>query len=1329
MYSLGIDIGYSSVKVVLTGADSGIRYQRYQLHKGDAKRLVRQFINEISDTISITDEAFGAVTGSGAMLFNGAGGVSSVNEVTALVEGAVAVGGPVRSIIEIGGQGAKYITGLGSGGGSGIKLAMNSSCSAGTGSFLEEQMSRLNLRLEDYSILASKAGTIPRIAGRCSVFAKTDIIHHQQEGMPAADILLGLAYAVVRNYRVSVMRKLRMEKPVLLAGGLALNQGVLIALKDLLSLGDGDLIAPDEAAVLGAVGAALIAARERRPVDIERLLDDLEQTVGGAEEEDESLPSLSGFGRRDASGKHDIGLSVGPDVVTDCYLGLDVGSTSTNLVLADGRDRIIAFRYLRTLGDPAAAVRRGLASLEKQVGGRVNVLGACSTGSGRYMTGRLVGADLVKDEITAQARAAVHLDPTVETVFEIGGQDSKFISLKNGAVIDFQMNKICAAGTGSFIEEQAKKFNIDLTELGDLALKAAHPINLGERCTVFMETSIASHLGRGAELTDITAGLCYSIVNNYLNRVVGRKRIGDRVLLQGGIAYNQGVVNAFRLLTGKDIVVPQFFSVTGAYGAAILAREAMAGRRTTFRGFNPSSDGRAAYDKRKVKNGLPEYSQFNQAASALVFQGFNGRLDPEKKTVGIPRALFTYGMFSMFYTIFTELGFNVLLSDPSGEKTIALGQEYSLDETCYPVKLINGHVAELVNKRVDYIFFPDLYTVDHPGSPSRQNYGCAYMQLAFKMVNQAMDLESRGIGLLSPVIAFSLGREFMMKSFSDLGRRLGKSPEETVNALQKGIQAFHDFEGRLEQSRKTALEKLDPNKKAFVIISKIYGVADPVLNMGIPDKLLGMGYQVLPFYFIPEGDLASEHPNMYWPFGQHILEPAQFVREHPNLYAVLLTHHGCGPDSALTHFFREEMQGKPYLHIEVDEHSSGVGVATRVEAFVNSLENRPIQRAESTAAYQGRISRKDENILSDLTGLSPNSRLYLPPMHPYADITAALLTANGVPAETLPPTSRETADLGRKYTLVEEYFSLTALIGDVFGKSRSNGDGGPLAFLIPRTEGAEVDGQYNRLLRTKLDEEGFSDVSIVSPFLEDLLDAEENDVRSLFLGMIAGDLIRSAPSNDRHALLQGVLDQARGQRLTLDAVRILAREVRLMVQNRSWIKRILIIGEPMIIFNDYLNDHLFETLASRGHRLLYAPFSEAMWLFWRDHADQNGKSEKRLRLLDRFSRDIKSIHKCLGQDSPFEADINTLVLRADETIGYYAGAFGRFRGAKALLADKRSIDGIITAASTYENTGISLNVLHKMFAREQTKPVLNLTFDGNRNQSDETRCEAFLSYL
>jgi len=1331
VYSLGIDIGGSSFKFSLINLDTGITRHLYVLHKGKIAETLRKSIEDLLLEYNPQDIKLGAVTGSASRFLSSNKKISFINEVSAIVEGGLKTDINIGSIIEIGGQSSKYITGLSGEDKSRIEISMNSNCSAGTGSFLEEQANRLNLRLEDYALYASRGRSIPRIAGRCSVFAKTDITHHQQEGVPVEDILLGLAQAMVKNYRGTVMKKLPRKKPILFAGGVAHNQAIIDALREVLNLEEGDLIVPDHFASIGALGAAVIAGQKRIPLDLEQLLEVSAQGDDFLPEEDSriQLPTLASFGTQDSLAKHDCPPLNPGSLDLDCYLGIDVGSTSVNLVLTDRRDRVVCFKYLRTRGRPVEVVQEGLHQLEMELGGRVNVLGAGVTGSGRHMIGKLVGADVIKDEITSQARAAVSLDRSVDTIFEIGGQDSKYISLEDGVVIDFQMNKICAAGTGSFIEEQANKFNIDINDFGPIATNSNDPIYLGERCTVFMETSIAAHLTRGAKLEDIASGLCYSIVKNYLNRVVGQKKIGNKIFLQGGVAHNQGVVNAFKALLGKDIHVPPFFSVTGAYGAAILAREEMGSSKTGFKGFDIEPGEGFIGIKKRDEFKTDNNELFNRQMEELIFKDYDGLLDSKKKTVGIPRALFTYGMFPMFYTFFKELGFNVLLSDRTSEETIRLGQEYSLGEACYPLKLINGHVAELVGKKVDYIFFPDLYTVDHPGSQARKNYGCPYMQLAFKVINQAMALEDRGITLLAPTIAFNLGKEFMIRSFSNLGRQLSRGPEETAEALGKGMKAFYDFEERIRKHGIELVKQIEPDEKAFVIVSKIYGVADPVLNMGIPAKLMDLGYKVLGFYDLPEGDTSQEHPNMYWPFGQHILEPAQVIKRHPNLYAILLTHHGCGPDSVLAHYFREMMEGKPYLNIEVDEHSSDVGVLTRIEAFVNSLAREKAEEAKEPGFYARTIAHRKVNIKTHLSDLNAGSRLYLPHMHPYSQIFERMLMKKGIKARVLPRTDYASLELGRRHTVTNEYLSLTALLGDVLKVlGDGGGQGNGLAFLIPQTEGAEIDGQANRFLRTKLDEQGYGSVDVLAPFIEDALGRSQEDATNICLGLLAGDIIRSAQPKQREEHLQRVLDIVGRQGLRIDGLVKMAEEIRRESSNMRGGKRVFAVGEALILFNDFLNGFIFKNIEDSGHRVIYAPFSEYMWLMWRDFFDQNGRPPLLRARLEEFAGQIVGLSQCLAAESPFEENLETLVEIADQTMGYYSGAFGRYREAK-VLSHLRAIDGIVTVASTYENTAISLGILHKGFEKPDSKPVLNLTFDGNKNENDRMKIDSYLYYL
>ncbi len=1333
MYSIGIDIGYSSVKVILIGKRNAIEFSRYELHKGKIKDTLMNILQDLMKSFKSEEISYGAITGSGSRFLSSNNGITFVNEVTAVVEGSMVENNVTGSIIDIGGENARFITGLSSGDKSHIEISMNSNCSSGTGAFLEEQMSRLNLKLTDYTELVKKAKTIPRIAGRCSVFAKTDITHHQQEGVPVPDILLGLAYAFVRNYKGMVMKKLTVKKPVLFSGGVARNEGIITALKDILKLTNEDLIFPRYFGSLGALGVAVIAKKDDLHInmnDVLRMIERVDEKRENNKDEIE-LPELSQYGYNDSLNKHVLENIPERRGTVDCYLGVDVGSTSTNLVLINKDGRIIFYNYLRTLGNPVEALLNGFKKIKEECGEKVNIIGAATTGSGRYMIGKMIGADLIKDEITAQAKAAVQIDSDVGTIFEIGGQDSKFISIKKGAVIDFQMNKICAAGTGSFIEEQAKKFNIPIDDFGDIALSSDSPISLGERCTVFIETSIASYLSQGAKINDIASGLCYSIVKNYLDRVVGQKKIGNKIFFQGGLAYNQGVINAFRAITGKEIIVPPFFSVTGAYGAAILTMEEMNGKESAFKGLDLTADNLMTLSPKKDVNNADK-DDFNENIRKLMFKNYVPE-QSAKKTVGIPRALFTYGMFSMFNTFFKELGLNVVLSNPTNENMIALGQQYAMEETCYPIKIITGHVAELMKKKVDYIFFPDLVTVDHPGSESRKNYGCAYMQLAFKVMNRAMELDKKGIGLLSPSMVFHMGNEVAMKSFFEIGKKLGKSHEQTKEALKKGFQEIERFEERISENSKKVMSQLKPDERAFVMISKIYGVADPILNMGIPEKLGEMGYKVIPFYDLPEGNVSKEYPNMFWPFGQHILEPTQLICQHPNLFAIFLTHHGCGPDSILSHYFRAEMKDKPYLHIEIDEHSSSVGIITRVEAFINSLKNVEIVRASDVDVYHSNIVHKEPNVKNNFDDIDDKKVVYLPCLYPYSHIIKEFMLKKGINAKVLPASSKFSIETGRKFTITEEYFSLTALLGNIFKilHKLDKNELDNIAFLIPRNEGAETDGQYSRLLRTKLDEEGFESVDIISPFEEDIISENSEEIfHEICLSMLAGDIIWNAPSKSREKYFDLIIDLIKEGQFDLEQLIILAQKISEELDKEIFGKNILAVGELNILFDQLLNNYTFRNLESKGNRVVYSPLSEVMWMMWKDYTIQNKNDktfmvEKRLKKL---KENIDDVSRVMLNWGPFEAEQDDLIRNADKTLGYFSGAHGRYRQAKQ-LSKIHMIDGIITVASIYENTGIALEMLQKDFEDENTKPLLNLTFDGNKNENDLIKIESFMYYL
>ena len=448
MNGIGLDCGNATLKLVLLSPEGKFLWEKTAFHYGAVVQSARRLLGAL---LAADPGACGCpvvITGNaGDRLKEGCDALAVLGEIPAIHLGVRLLAPEARSAIEIGSQSARFLTGLDQN--TPPRFAVNEHCAGGTGSFFEDQMSRLGLKLEDYSRLVGQARSIPRLSGRCAVFAKTDIIHRQQEGVPTPDILLGLCYALVRNYKAVIVRGLPVEKPVALCGGIGHNQGVIQAVREVFGLTEAELILPEKFPYAGAAGAAE-AAMETATCSMGELLASL---CGGALEGGDRLcrqPALRVLPGTPPSVPAATG-TIPPD---GCVLGIDVGSTSTDLVLTGRDGTLIDYQYLRTAGDPEGAVRRGLDVIHERFG-PVSFLAVGVTGSGRERIGRLIGADAVRDEITAQARAAVHWSPDVDTVFEIGGQDSKYISLRGGQVADFQMNRICAAGTGSFVEEQA----------------------------------------------------------------------------------------------------------------------------------------------------------------------------------------------------------------------------------------------------------------------------------------------------------------------------------------------------------------------------------------------------------------------------------------------------------------------------------------------------------------------------------------------------------------------------------------------------------------------------------------------------------------------------------------------------------------------------------------------------------------------------------------------------------------------------------------------------------------------------------------------------------
>ncbi len=984
--ALGIDVGSTTVKLVVLDPAGEILARRYLRANGQPRETLLRASRVLGEDFGGARVVAAGLTGSGG------GGVARLvggvhrNELVTQTRAVGVLHREARTVIEIGGQDSKFLSVEWDEASGQMVLgdfAMNTLCAAGTGSFLDQQAERLGIRIDgEFARLALASRSPARIAGRCTVFAKSDMIHLQQEGSPLADILAGLCQALARNFRSVIGKGKRFAPPVLFQGGVARNAAVAKAFEEVLSLKPGELIVPEHCDLMAAIGAAHVALDEQREGRAHPFhgFGPLEDAVRAGGNGDQSLPPLAPRPEETPC----LSFPAPDGAPTAVYLGVDVGSISTNLVLLDAHDRVVARRYLPTAGRPLDAVREGLDQIGAEIGERLEVLGVGTTGSARNLVGQYVGADVVRNEITAQARAAVAIDPAVDTVFEIGGQDSKFIRIDRGVVVDFAMNNACAAGTGSFLEEQAERLDLSIRDdFATLALRAPAPACLGERCTVFMESDLVHHQQRGASVDNLTAGLAYSIVHNYLNRVVGPRVVGSRVLFLGGVAHNAAVASAFETVLGRPVRVPPHHDVTGAIGAALLAREARtsAGARSTrFRGF---ACARRRYETRSlVCRACPNLCEVKQVAVDDEPPAFYGarcdrfedaaaqaargdgqapipdlflersRLllgdheDPgprrgSRVRVGLPRVLAFHDLFPFWRAFFRSLDMDVVLSDATHPGLVRATAQHAAAETCFPVKLVFGHVLDLLEKDVDVVFLPSVVDREDPSPGQPHSHHCPLIPASPHMVKAHVDAEARGARYVTFPFHLRDGRT-RRRELRAAAAALGVPLRRVLAAAARGDEALGAFAQATRRLGEEALAGLAPDRPGVVLVGRPYNTCDPGVCLDLPRKLRKLGAVPIPVDCLPvrEVDITDVHPDMYWRSGQDILGAARLVAADDRLQAVYLTSFHCGPDSFLLSYFRRLMGAKPHLELEVDGHTAEAGMLTRCEAFLDSLEVR-----------------------------------------------------------------------------------------------------------------------------------------------------------------------------------------------------------------------------------------------------------------------------------------------------------------------------------------------------------------------------------------------------
>ncbi|MGZ3568648.1 MAG: acyl-CoA dehydratase activase [Thermodesulfobacteriota bacterium] len=1377
---LGIDIGSVSANTVIVDDHRHVLEEHYTRIKGQPLQTVQKVLEEILHRVPLEQFHSLSLTGTGGKLLSDLLGGNFINEIIAQAKAVQYFYPQVRTIIDMGGEDSKLILLEEEDGRFKISdFSMNTLCAAGTGSFLDQQASRLGLTIEEFGRLALKSANPPRIAGRCSVFAKSDMIHLQQIATPDYDIVAGLCYALARNFKSNIGKGKAFVKPVSFQGGVAANVGMRKAFLDVLGLSDGDLVVPEYFASMGAIGAILVAQEDKESQRGWAGLSRLAQYLRDHREEKTSLKPLS-LSPHHLTGREQIDLSSNhfKEERIEAYLGLDVGSISTNLVVIDKERRVLSKRYLMTAGRPIEAVRIGLQEIGEEIGARAEIKGVGTTGSGRYLTADFVGADLVRNEITAQATAAIYIDPKVDTIFEIGGQDSKYISIDQGVVVDFEMNKVCAAGTGSFLEEQAEKLDVSIKEeFGSLALSAGEPVRMGERCTVFIESDLVHHQQTGAQKDDLIAGLSYSIVQNYLNRVVGDRRIGDRIFFQGGTAFNKGVVAAFEKVLDKEIIVPENHDVTGAIGVAILALEERTWERSGFKGFDLSQ---RRYEQTSFEcKGCPnlclirkvsvegekplfygsrceKYDVIKRTKGSTIADLFEERekmlFDPyeeEEKLpshapeIGIPRILYFHEMFPFWRAFFTELGHRVVLSDVTNKELIRKGVENVVAETCFPIKVSHGHVLNLLEKGVKKIFLPSIVNLKpaHPEIPNTA--ACQYAQSFPYAVPSSIDFKKAGVEILQPILHLGFDRQDLEKELIQLGESLHRGPKQVRRAFEKAER----FQAHFSQSRlnrgKEILNQVSPDEKVMVIVGRPYNSCDSGVNLEIPKKLRDLGILSIPMDFLPLESVApsEEIREVYWRYGQRILAAGKIIMEDPRLYAVYITNFGCGPDSFITHFFRDLSKGKPYLQLEIDEHSADAGAITRCEAFLDSLKNVKTKQIPSVKKKKAKTDR--------------TKKIYIPYMCDHSFAVAAAFQACGVDADVFPESNEETLYWGRKLTSGKECYPCILTTGDMVKLVKDpHFDHSRAAFFMPSGNGPCRFGQYHRFHRLVLDDLGFHHVPIYSPNQDETLYSDLGIMGSQFTrlgwqGIVAVDLLTKKLLETRpYEKGKGIADQVYQDSLkrvcdailkSADLEGALQKSIdefnQIDVEGLGKKPLIGIVGEIFVRLNRFANENVIRKIEQFGGEAWLAPLTE--WILYVNTIAKKSSLKKKSfsNLLKVFLTDYYQKKDEHHLEKIFKGQLRHFGEPKTRSIFKKAKPYldSSFEG-EAILSVGKTIDFARRGASGIVNImpftcmpGTIVSTLLKRYREENSNiPILNMAYDGQEQTNTLTRLEAFM---
>ena len=1116
LLNIGIDIGSTTLKVVVLNEEKEILFSMYRRHFANILGTMRAILSEAYESIGASDVMI-AITGSAGMSLAKQLDVSFVQEVVATTKVLKVHHPEVDVAIELGGEDAKivYLT-------NGVEQRMNGICAGGTGSFIDQMASLLQVDAAGLNELAQNYDEIYPIAARCGVFAKTDVQPLLNEGASRENIAVSILQAVV----VQTISGLACGRPI--RGNVAFLGGPLYFLSELrerftqtLNLSPEQVIFPDNSQLYIAIGAALSA--DAHVHSFADFISRVGTTKEGGAGDLIRLPALfeCPTERERFNARHQENSVKFADLVTyegECFLGIDAGSTTTKVVLTDSDGNLLFTHYGSNLGNPLASTTTALNDLYESLPDTAKIVHSAVTGYGELLLKEALKIDIGEIETIAHYKAANHFLPNVDFILDIGGQDMKCLKIKDGNIDSIMLNEACSSGCGSFLDTFATGMNLEIEDFVEAALTSKSPVDLGTRCTVFMNSRVKQAQKEGAAIADIAAGLSYSVVKNALYKVIkirDPKELGERVVVQGGTFYNDAVLRAFELATGCEVVRPNIAGMMGAYGAALIAKERYEGAKSTLiqadelskfatktssvrcklcannclMTIHKFTDGRRFVSgnrcERGAGNGVKAGTELPNLATYKAQRLFDyevlDKTKAKRGTIGIPRVLNIFEDYPFWATFFKELGFSVVLSDESSKTLYEKGMETIPSESvCYPAKLVHGHIMDLIEKEVDTIFYPSIIYSDKEDEKAANNFNCPVVTSYPEVIKLNVDeIREKNIRFMAPFLPFTEIKKLTLRLFEEFSSfNISKADIRLAVNLSWTEQEKVKADIREKGADTLALMR-QKGIKGIVLAGRPYHV-DAHINHGIPEMINSLGMAVLTEDSVAHlGEIERPMRVMdQWVYHTRLYAAANFVAMQDDLELVQLNSFGCGLDAVTTDQVQEIMEGhsKLYTTLKIDEGDNlGAArirlrslLATMAERERNNFKRKVVDNHYKANPFTEQM-RTNHTILCPQ--MSPMNFDFLEAAFEYSDYNLVVLPANDANA----------TETGLKYVNNDACFPAILVVGQVIAALESGEyDVDNTSVIMSQTGGGCRASCYVGFFRKALRDAGFEHIPVIS---------------------------------------------------------------------------------------------------------------------------------------------------------------------------------------------------------------------------------------------------------